>query len=177
MKEFRPTYLYVKTHNVTGLKYFGKTTKDPFSYLGSGKYWISHLRIHGTDITTEIVGFFTDADECQLIAKEFSKKHNIVESSQWANIQVETGLDGGDTSKFRKYVPMSEESKAKMIANKIGKEPWNKGKKTGKGGNPYTRSPETIEKLKTAMTGIKQSEETKQKRSESLKLSWAKRRN
>ena len=27
---FKPTYLYVKTHNKTGLKYFGKTTTpDP----------------------------------------------------------------------------------------------------------------------------------------------------
>lgn len=32
MTEFLPTYLYIKTHNQTGLKYFGKTTKDPFKY-------------------------------------------------------------------------------------------------------------------------------------------------
>lgn len=36
-------HLYVKIHNVTGLKYFGKTTKDPFKYRGSGKYWLAHL--------------------------------------------------------------------------------------------------------------------------------------
>ena len=27
--EFKPTWLYIKQHNTTGLKYFGKTTKDP----------------------------------------------------------------------------------------------------------------------------------------------------
>lgn len=38
-------YLYVKTHNITGLKYLGKTNnKDPHSYKGSGKYWILHCK-------------------------------------------------------------------------------------------------------------------------------------
>ena len=32
MKQFKPTYLYVKTHNVTGLKYFGKTTLNRKRY-------------------------------------------------------------------------------------------------------------------------------------------------
>lgn len=39
-------HLYIKTHNTTGLKYFGKTTKDPYKYLGSGKHWRAHLKIH-----------------------------------------------------------------------------------------------------------------------------------
>ena len=35
----KPTYLYIKQHSVTKLKYFGKTTKkDPVKYLGSGIY-------------------------------------------------------------------------------------------------------------------------------------------
>lgn len=176
MKEFQPTYLYVKTHNKTGLKYFGKTTKNPFTYLGSGKYWVRHLKTHGTDIATEIIGYFTDPKECQLKATEFSKIHKISESTEWANIQDETGLDGGDTSKFRKYERLSEESKAKISTSKSGKAPWNKGKRTGKGGNPYPRSAETIQKLKSSMSGIKQSEETKRKRSESLRLTWEKRK-
>lgn len=38
--EFTPTYLYVKHHSITGLKYFGKTTKlDPVTYKGSGLVW------------------------------------------------------------------------------------------------------------------------------------------
>jgi len=31
-------YLYKKTHNVTGLQYLGKTTRNPFTYKGSGVY-------------------------------------------------------------------------------------------------------------------------------------------
>lgn len=176
MKEFKPTYLYVKTHNKTGLKYFGKTTKNPFTYLGSGKYWVRHLKVHGTDITTEIIGFFSDPAECRLKAIDFSKKNKITESVEWANIQDETGLDGGDTARFRKYTPMTAESKAKMIKSKIGKAPWNKGKKTGKGGNTHPRSAQTIEKLRSSMMGMKQTEETKRKRSASVKSSWEKRK-
>lgn len=176
MKEFRPTFLYVKTHNETGLKYFGKTTKDPYRYRGSGKYWIRHLIVHGNDVTTEVIGYFTNADECRIAAKDFSIRNRIKESSQWANIQDETGLDGGDTAKFRKYSPLSDTTKAKISASKHGKIPWNKGKKTGKGGNTKPRSPETIQKLQSSMRGLKQSQETKEKRAASLKAHWSKRR-
>ena len=40
--------LYVKTHQVTGLKYLGQTSKsDPHKYTGSGKYWLRHIKQHG----------------------------------------------------------------------------------------------------------------------------------
>lgn len=101
---FKPTYLYIKTHNTTKLKYFGKTTSiDPYTYLGSGKYWVRHLNIHGKDISTEILGYFTDENECKRMASEFSTKHNITESKEWANLKNETGTDGGDTSKTEKF--------------------------------------------------------------------------
>jgi len=88
-------YLYVKTHDVTGLKYFGKTErKDPMKYLGSGKYWLRHLKSHGEDITTEIVASFDDREKASLYAIEFSKTHNIVESEEWANLIYETVKDG-----------------------------------------------------------------------------------
>lgn len=46
MKKFLPTTLYIKTHNKTGLKYFGKTTSnDPYKYKGSGSYWLDHLKV------------------------------------------------------------------------------------------------------------------------------------
>ena len=87
----KPTYLYIKTHNVTGLKYFGKTCqKDPFKYKGSGTRWLNHVRIHGLDITTEILGLFLDETECKRVALEFSIQNNIVDSEEWANLQPET---------------------------------------------------------------------------------------
>ena len=47
-------YLYVKTHNVTGLKYLGQTKRNPITYKGSGKRWNNHLNVHGNNVTTEI---------------------------------------------------------------------------------------------------------------------------
>jgi hypothetical protein len=88
-------YLYIKTHNVTGLEYFGKTTKkDPHKYTGSGKYWKRHLKKHGSDFTTEIIATFQDDDSCKEFALNFSKENDIVDSPNWANLQEENGLDG-----------------------------------------------------------------------------------
>jgi len=88
-------FLYIKTHNKTGLKYFGKTTsKDPYKYQGSGKWWKRHIEKHGYDVTTEIVGVFTDEEECRQKALEFSLENDIVSSNEWANLKLET-LDGG----------------------------------------------------------------------------------
>lgn len=85
------THLYIKTHNVTGLKYFGKTIqKNPQRYKGSGKYWKCHLAKYGNDVTTEILGSFDDIELCELVASEFSIKFNIVESDEWANLIPET---------------------------------------------------------------------------------------
>jgi hypothetical protein len=96
---FNPTYLYVKTHTKTGLKYFGKTiSKNPEKYRGSGIRWQNHLKEHGgnrSDVTTEIIGYYTDETECRKDALEFSEKHNIVESNDWANLEPEDGTWGG----------------------------------------------------------------------------------
>ena len=92
---FKPTYLYVKTHNITGLKYFGKTTaKDPYKYNGSGVRWRRHLNKHGKDISTEILGYYIDEDECRNFAIQFGKENDIVNSKEWANLKEES-LDGG----------------------------------------------------------------------------------
>jgi hypothetical protein len=88
--------LYIKTHNVTGLKYFGKTgSADPYKYHGSGKYWKRHIAVHGYDVTTEIIGQFEDLQECSRIALKFSEDHQIATSDLWANFKAENGLDGG----------------------------------------------------------------------------------
>jgi len=92
---FKPTYLYVKTHNITGLNYFGKTIKDPIKYKGSGKRWLNHIRKHGYDVTTKIIGYYTIEQECINIALHFSQQNNIVESADWANLMPENGINGG----------------------------------------------------------------------------------
>lgn len=92
---FKPTYLYVKTHNQTGLKYFGKTTSaDPHKYKGSGVYWARHIKQHGNDVATTITGYYDDEVKCRAAADKFCKENQIVESPEWANLKLET-LEGG----------------------------------------------------------------------------------
>ena len=88
-------YLYVKQHTKTGLKYFGMTTKkDPYKYLGSGQYWRRHLKAHGYEIDTIELWAFNNIDDCEKFALDFSKKYNIVESKEWANLRPEHGRTG-----------------------------------------------------------------------------------
>jgi hypothetical protein len=87
-------YLYIKTHRVTGLKYFGKTVRDPLTYRGSGLLWRRHIAKHGNDVDTEIIGQFESQEECTEVALKFSLDNNIVESDQWANLRMENGSDG-----------------------------------------------------------------------------------
>jgi hypothetical protein len=181
-KTFKPTWLYLKQHNITGLKYFGKTIQDPEKYLGSGIVWTRHLKKHGRDIATIWSKLFTDKDELTQFALQYSKEHNIVESKDYANLKPEDGLMGGDTgitengrhilsenSKNRKH---SEETKQKIkAARKLQSNPM-----SGK-----THSEETIEKIRQKRAlqlmpiGRKMSEESKRKISESQKSRYSKR--
>ena len=135
---FKITYLYIKTHNITGLKYFGKTTKNPVSYKGSGKYWLKHLRKHGNNIRTEVIGEYTDEQECKEIAINFSKLHNIVDSDEWANLCIENGTDGG-------YRPNNH---CKILNTIPRNDVWNKNISTQKTGKRTVCKPVLIDGLK-----------------------------
>ena len=100
-------YLYIKTHNITNLKYLGMTKKqNPYSYLGSGFYWLRHLKKYGRNISTKIIFESEDFLLFQGACLFYSYLYNIVESEEWANLCIETGLQGGVK----------------------GQIPWNKGK-------------------------------------------------
>lgn len=143
MSIYKPTWLYIKKHNKTGLKYFGKTTsKDPTNYSGSGTYWRLHLKKHGNDVSTIWCNLYSNEDLLIEEAISFSRSHDIVNSDEWANLKPETGTDGGgifgkklsedakrkigDANRGRK---MSEEFCQMRSKNQKGKIPWNKGKK------------------------------------------------
>lgn len=98
---YKPTYLYIKEHDITRLKYFGKTTKlNPYSYNGSGKYWIKHITKHGKEhVKTLWVKLFTDASELTEFALFFSEEYDIVKSNKWANLKPENGIDGNVKSR------------------------------------------------------------------------------
>lgn len=113
----KPTYLYIKTHKITGLKYFGKTTKiDPNSYRGSGIHWKRHIAKYGYDVDTEILGIFLTKKELVEFATKFSIDNNIIESKEWANLKLENGLDGSPVG-----VKFSDEHKEKIRQSRIGK--------------------------------------------------------
>jgi NUMOD3 motif len=165
-------YLYVKTHNVTGLKYLGKTiSKDPHKYTGSGTLWLRHLNVHGCDYTTEILLETEDEKELRDAGIYYSELWNVVESKEWANLTIEQG-SGGDTSEspaFKEYMKNrdrngdknsfygkshSEETKAKLA--KYASEQWKNKPK----------SEEHKKKIADSLTGVPFSEERKKKISE-----------
>lgn len=114
-------YLYIKTHNITGLKYLGKTeSKDPFVYKGSGKYWKWHLKKYGYNITTEIIFQSENKEEFKNTSIYFSFLYDVVKSDEWANLTEENGICGGDV--------MSEKVKKEMRLRMLGNIPGNKGK-------------------------------------------------
>lgn len=175
MKKFYPTYLYVKTHNVTGLKYFGKTTKpNPHAYRGSGVYWLAHLKINGNDVSTEIIGFFVDKDECVKAALKFSEDNNIVNALNedgkkvWANQIIENGLDGGNTGRTN-YPPMNDDARRRISERNKGRPAWNKGLKGCNSGNTSSRTQEQKDKISQKLTGRCRSKDASEKTANKLR--------
>jgi len=122
---FKPTALYVKTHNKTGLKYFGKTTRlmKIHSYRGSGLHWSRHLKTHGNDYTTELLGIWHDADRLKEFAIKFCNDHDVVKSKEWANMVLEEGLQGaanGETN-ISKRADVREKMSENSAKNQLGK--------------------------------------------------------
>jgi ribosomal protein L37AE/L43A len=145
-------YLYIKQHNVTKLKYFGKTTNNPYTYNGSGKYWKRHIHKHGLDISTLYVYEFSDINECSEFALNFSSINNIVESNEWANMKPENGSDGGDNSYFIDYNKTHSSTKGKTYEEIYGVEKAAELKKQRSLSNIRTKR------------GVPMSEDQKQKR-------------
>lgn len=150
-------YLYKKTHNKTGLKYLGQTTRDPFTYRGSGTYWQRHIKKHGYDVTTELISTFNTLDDLKVAGLFWSNHYNIVESNEWANLVNECG-DGGFSGQrpWNKGKSCSKETKEKMSESHKGQIAWNKGQ-TG------VYSEKIKEKLRLAKLGKHHTEEHKQK--------------
>lgn len=87
-------FLYLKTHNVTGLKYLGQTTQNPFKYKGSGIKWRCHIKKHGYNVNTQILLETNNMWDIVTTGLYFSKLWNIVKSSEYANLVEESGQVG-----------------------------------------------------------------------------------
>lgn len=95
-------YLYLKTHRVTGLRYLGKTTQDPYKYKGSGLRWTRHIAKHGNDVSTLILFESDNIQEIKTQGQYYSDLWNVVCDQNFANMRPETG-DGGNTSDSENY--------------------------------------------------------------------------
>lgn len=109
--------LYIKTHNKTGLKYFGRTINEDYnSYVGSGTRWRHHIKIHGYDVTTEVYKQYDDI--CFGLVRDalrFSRNNNIVKDNGWANLKEENGLAYGG-----KNVQFSDERRENHRKSQLG---------------------------------------------------------
>lgn len=104
MKNFQPTYLYIKQHTITGKLYFGKTydKRGPVEYPGSGTHWKNHCKKHGKEyVATLWYYLFESKDEIMEFALKFSEEMDIVKSDQWLNLKPENGIDGGATGRIK----------------------------------------------------------------------------
>jgi len=131
-------YLYVKTHNKTGLKYLGYTNGNDSRYSGSGKYWKRHLQKYGWDISTNYIAAFDNKNDLAYAGKFWSQHWNTVKSNDWANLCEETG-NGGNTSKGKKRPDLSERNRQRI---------WSKTSRN---------------KVRLALLGKSLSEQTKEK--------------
>lgn len=183
---FTPTYLYIKQHSVTGLLYFGKTTKiNPNKYAGSGKHWLRHIKKHGRKyIETLWYCLFIDQIELIKFATNFSIQENIVESELWANIINENGLDGAPVGHIGHI--FTDEEKERMSkclierwedpiykqslidAHKLRWTPELKEKQSKRLTEEFWTEERKLEHS-IKMTGQKRTDETKAKMSESKK--------
>jgi hypothetical protein len=178
---FRPTALLVQTHNVTGLKYFCKTIHldKVHWYKGSGTVWKRHLKKHGNDVSTGIMGVYYDRQRCVESALEFSRKHNIVASKEWANLveeNAETGAQGGDKHPmFGRPHPQKGTKRPEISARMSGQNNPNYGIKWSEERKIATSIARTGKKLnrplgsKSGMKGKAYPEEGKRKLSEVMK--------
>jgi hypothetical protein len=160
--------LYLK-ESPLGLKYLGKCiNKDPYKYMGSGKYWKSHLQKYGflkDDIKTEILLETKDLNELKEKARYYSELWSVDKNKNFANLKPETGVGGGE---HMRGVPKSEDWKKRMSERIRRPE---EGKKISKALTGKKLSLEHIQKLKISHLGIKYSQETNKKRGESISKS------
>ena len=157
------------SHNVTGLKYFCKTSdlRNVYNYKGSGLYWKKHINKHGKDITVGVMGFYTDYHRCRDAALKFSQENDIINSDAWANLVLENGTDGalnGFDNAFygKKHTPETVE---KIRLQKIGKS-VNKG---------AYRSPENRAKISASLKGRKNPEIAEKLRGRTLSAETCKK--
>lgn len=119
----KPTYLMIKIHSVTRLKYFCKTTRNPEKYKGSGTYWRRHIEKHGKEFIVNelVIGPYVIKSELASLALWMSTKLDIVNSPDWANLVPENGSGGGCNKGVLRGPQTGKSAKGVLHGPAIGK--------------------------------------------------------
>jgi len=154
-------YLYVKQCSHCSLKYFGKTEKsNPYKYKGSGLIWQAHIKKYNAQIKTIHLWKFDTIDKCTPFAIKFCKDHNVIESTDWANLILETGkgMHPDSLSPEHKYKLATAHNSGRYTKGqvsprkgvKVSKDARNKMSKAKLGKKRGPHSPEHKTKLSAA---------------------------
>ena len=87
--------LYHFTHNITGRKYLGQTTRDLNVYQGSSKGWLEHIERYGNNYEIEILFESSNQDRFKDVCKYYSDKFDVVKSAEYFNKVAEYGGSTG----------------------------------------------------------------------------------
>ena len=97
---WKPRYYYVMKNKTSGKFYFGQTTGNIDTYLGSGVYWKNHCKTHGGYSKSNIEVTFLEYFELKETAEKFissfeanNPNYWIKENTLWANLCKENTDD------------------------------------------------------------------------------------
>ena len=169
-------YLYLKKHSDTKKLYLGWTQRDDYDhYHGSGVYWLKHLKKHGAEIETVLLGSYDDIEDLKAEGMRYSKMWDVKNNDLFANLKDEDGIGGEFGDECRKRMSESAIARVKRMGTPSGawtseqvsdmnKVSWKdpeirtkriEGMRIGKANSDYVRGPD--------------SEETKRKKSIAMK--------
>lgn len=143
-------YIYIKTHNKTGLKYLGQTKQEPNIYPGSGIDWTNHIRKYGNTVETQILLTTSNKEERNYWGRYYSNLWKITTAMDdygnkiWANRIIESGGGQGNKLSREERVKLGKKSVAKQIAE--NRHNWSK---TGKENANYDQTLYAFENIET----------------------------
>jgi len=176
-------YLYIKTHNKTGLKYLGQTSQqDPHKYRGSGTRWIYHLRKHGYDYSTEILKECVDKNELKVWGLYYSNLWNVVEDQTWANLKPEEADGGQQSEESKRKIGLASKGRKQSIESRKINSEKNSGQNNPMFGKTHTlearkKISETRQNRPSPTKGKIMSFEQKEKIRQSVKARLALKKN
>lgn len=155
----KPARLYIKQCPHCGLKYFGKTVVENIEqYQGSGARWRRHLEKHRVEPVHLWNSDWYYDKSISRFALKFSRINQIVESTKWANLAEENGINGGNV------LLSKTDDEIKEIINKRSETNIKKY-----GVSNINQLPERKEYYKSLFTNKEVSKETKLKMSKAKK--------